>query len=345
VGNGQQLEKALASAKAGNRIQLADGSYSGNFLITASGTSSAPILIEASNRLQAVLQSGLVVRGDHVVVSGLSFRGGGVALRAHNCRVTRCYFNGISTAISVRGADKAEIDRNEVTNWSGKGVDFDPAYERRNGYRPHIYRNYFHNSAGDNKNAAINIGQQARHHGELVRAVVEYNLIEDVPRYKALFCKSSQNIIRYNSLFNCQGLVNRHGFENQYIGNWLEDSIDFIINDKSCVANGNRLINIKNGLRVFAGDITSDQVKDLSGGHPRAESCQIIENETDRITVGATYSSWERIYPALNTVLRGNTGRISFNRESGTQVSTSGQSNAGAAARKLQPKDVGPWSS
>lgn len=344
VSNGSQLQSALASARAGSKIELANGTYRGNFSITNSGTKSNPILIESASRLRAELSSSLAIRGDHVIVSGLSFQGASVNLRAHNCRVTRCYFNGGGTAISVRGADNAEIDRNEITRWSGRGIDFDPEEERRKGLRPHIYRNYFHDSKGAKDNGAISIGQYSLHHKYKVNALVEYNLCVDVPKYKAIFCKSSENTIRYNTLIKCQGLVNRHGFRNKYIGNWLEDSIDLIINDEGCLVEGNKLVNCKNGLRIMAGDISSSQVTSQNGGYPYADGCQIIDNDTNLIQVGITYRGWKRTYPARNTVLRGNTGKVSLQKQNGTKVNSSGQGNAGKAAVKLRPNQVGPWS-
>ena len=344
VSSSSQLRSALASAGPGNRIELANGTYSGNFAITTSGTKSNPILIESASRLGAELRSDLDIRGDHVVVSGLSFKSAAVNLRAHNCRVTRCYFNGGGTTISVRGADNAEIDHNEITNWSGRGVDFDPEEERRQGLRPHIYRNYFHDSKGASDNTAIGIGQHSRHHSFMVGALVEYNLCINIPGYKGIFCKSSGNTIRYNTMIDCQGMVNRHGYKNKYIGNWLENSLDLIINDDDCLAEGNKLINCKNGLRIMAGNITSSQVPSQNAGYPYADGCQIINNETSLIQVGMTYSGWKRTYPALNTILSGNTGRVKLQTERGTKIASSGQSSAGKAAVKLRPNQVGPRS-
>jgi hypothetical protein len=347
VSNGSQLQSALANATAGSTIKLGNGRYSGNFRITNSGTKGNPILIESADRLRAELRSSLEIRGDHVIVSGLSFSGASVDLRAHNCRVTRCYFNGGGTAISVRGADNAEIDRNEITRWSAKGVDFDSDDGGRRGLRPRIYRNYFYDSKGKGDNAAIGLGQHSRHHKDRVNALVEYNLCVDIPNYKAIFCKSSENTIRYNTFINCQGLVNRHGYRNKYIGNWLENSIDLIVNDEGCLVEGNKLVNCKNGLRVMAGNITSSDMASHRGSDPRypyADSCQIINNDTNRITVGMTYSGWQRTYPARNTVLRGNTGKVSLQTQNGTRVDSSGQGNAGSAAVKLRPNQVGPWS-
>lgn len=344
VTNGSQLQSALGSASAGNRIELADGTYSGTFVIRNSGTKSNPILIEASNRLKPQLRNHIDLRGDYVIVSGLSFSGAGVNLRAHNCRVTRCYFNGGGTIISIRGAGNAEIDHNEITNWSGRGVDFDPEEERRQGLRPHIYRNYFHDSQGVNKNAAISIGQYSAHHAFKVEAIVEYNLCVNIARYKGIFCKSSNNTVRYNTMINCQGMVNRHGRGNRYIGNWLENSIDLIINDENCVVEGNKLVQCKNGLRIMAGNTTSSQVTSQDAGYPYASGCRIINNDTNLIQVGMTYSGWTRTYPALNTVLSGNTGTVKLQTQQGTEVDSSGQGSAGNAAVKLRPNQVGPSS-
>ncbi|MGW7680224.1 cellulase family glycosylhydrolase [Kribbella sp. NPDC054772] len=48
VGNSAELKAALASAKPGDTIKLADSTYTGNFKTTVSGTSSAPITLTGS---------------------------------------------------------------------------------------------------------------------------------------------------------------------------------------------------------------------------------------------------------------------------------------------------------
>lgn len=347
VSNGSQLQSALASAAPGNQIELANGTYSGRFRIANSGNRNNPILITASNRLRADLRGTLEVRGDYVIVSGLSFNGGaGVELRAANCRVTRCYFNGSSTAISIRGAANAEVDHNEITRWGAEGIDFDPLFERRQGTNPRIYRNYLYNGLDRNRNAAINLGQQSGHHGIKVNGLVEYNLIENANRqYKTIYCKSSSNTVRYNTIINAQGMENRHGRDNKYIGNWLENCNAFIVSDENCVVEGNKLVKVVHGIRVMAGTISSQQVPSQGGGVPFSHRCQLIQNDVDtRLQIGSVYSDWRggRILPALDTVVRGHKGQISLQTERNTRVLSTDQSGAGRAAVRLRPNQVGP---
>src|SRR5689334_11741512 len=56
VSTAAQLKTALAGAKPGDTIKLADGTYTGNFKTTVSGSSSAPITLTGS--AAAVLTAG-----------------------------------------------------------------------------------------------------------------------------------------------------------------------------------------------------------------------------------------------------------------------------------------------
>ncbi|WP_394851173.1 hypothetical protein [Pendulispora rubella] len=77
VSTAAQLKQALTDAKAGDRIELADGTYSGRFAATASGTSSAPIRLCGSAK--AILNGGspgsgygFSLKGSYWVLSGFS---------------------------------------------------------------------------------------------------------------------------------------------------------------------------------------------------------------------------------------------------------------------------------
>jgi len=343
VSNGRQLERALSSAGAGNRIELANGTYKGNFVIRASGKGGSPILIEAANRLKAELRSDIELKGDHVIVSGLRFNGSGVAMRAANCRVTRCAFRGGATMLSVRGAANTEIDHNEFSGWGSRCIHIDPKHNRSSGVKHHIHRNHFHDSKGKNRNNGIIVGDNASHHDINVKALIEYNLFENVQDAKTLSTKSSGNTMRYNTLINCQGITNRWGTNNKYIGNYLEKCISFRVTDRNCVVEGNRLVKCKLGLQVLAGDGTSRQAAN-NGGYPRSEDCRLVDNDADDIMIGVTYSNWKRVYPAVNTVLDGNKGKVKRWKERGTRVRSNNSGRAGRAAVRLRPNQVGPWS-
>jgi len=80
VADAAALSSALADARPGDRIRLADGAYAGNFVAETSGTAASPILLCGSR--QAVLQGaslssgyGLELRASYWVVAGLRVTG------------------------------------------------------------------------------------------------------------------------------------------------------------------------------------------------------------------------------------------------------------------------------
>lgn len=85
-----QLASALASAKPGRMIRLANGSYSGDFLGTDSGSAAAPIVLcgEAGAVISAneSNEDSFNLMGDHWILSGFSVEGGrrGVVLDGAN---------------------------------------------------------------------------------------------------------------------------------------------------------------------------------------------------------------------------------------------------------------------
>lgn len=346
VSNGSQLTQALKNASAGQTIELGNGNYNGSFQINNSGNKNNAILIKARSKLKAVLQKQLRVRGNYVVVSDLSFKGAGVTLFGANCRVTRCYFNGCGTAVGLQGAANAQVDHNEITRWNNTGVDCDPTYEGRKGTNPRIYRNHFYNGANRNRNSAINLGQQSTDQPVAVNGIVEYNLVENAnKKYKTIYCKSSNNTFRYNTIINAQGMENRHGKNNQFIGNWLQNCDAFVVADENCRVEGNKCVNLKSGMRVMAGDISSSQVPKQGGGVPFSYRCQIIENDVDTVLkIGSTYSGWKKTLPALETTVSGHKGKISQQAQKKTKIASGNQSKAGNKAKKLTAKQVGPYS-
>ena len=138
-------------------------------------------------------------------------------------------------------------------------------------------------------------------------------------------------------------MENRHGRNNEFIGNWLENCDAFIVCDENCRVEGNRLKNVRNGIRVMAGDISSSQVPRQGGGVPFSYRCRVIENDVDtRLKIGSTYSNWARVIKARETYVSGHKGRISMEREERTTIVSGNQNRAGAAAGKLTRSNVGP---
>lgn len=105
VASDAQLRSAVAGARAGDHIVLADGTYTGATLtITANGTAQAPIVIRAARKLMAELRFTVTLGGDHLTLWGCKFTGdnGKVVLTGNHDRVLRCEFTGWRPGHAVR---------------------------------------------------------------------------------------------------------------------------------------------------------------------------------------------------------------------------------------------------
>lgn len=142
VSSSSALTTALSNASAGQRIVLANGTYSGSFTVQSkNGSASAGISIEAATTGGAVFASGstwTVKDSSYVTLKGLSlpyelssgnvtqFRG-----TSHHCRITRCLFGpssigspGSSKSPFVYMGDTVEfirIDHCEIRNKANPG--------------------------------------------------------------------------------------------------------------------------------------------------------------------------------------------------------------------------------
>ena len=143
VSTSGQLTTALSNAVAGQRIVLADGTYSGAFSMSGrTGTATAGISVEAANVGGAQIASGSsfrITNCTYVTVKGLmwNWQGSGETFQfrgtSHHCRLTRCTFGPTSHTSSTAvqtwvfvGDDcyHIRIDHNEIRNkgTSGNGV-------------------------------------------------------------------------------------------------------------------------------------------------------------------------------------------------------------------------------
>ncbi|MGX2996446.1 polysaccharide lyase 6 family protein [Streptomyces sp. JNUCC 64] len=246
------LQRAIDAAAPGDRIVLANGTYTvptGSPLRISgkNGTSAAPITIVSESRGGAVLQGerGFVLSdSSHIVLSGFAFRQRTTLEIPASCRwirLTRNDFRFTEGAdldwVVVRG-DDVKVDRNHFHDKAAQGIflvlDGSGSAVAQ---RLHVFRNHFarHSYTGDNGGEAIRLGDSARALAD-ANAIVEYNLFERCDGDpEAVSVKSSANLIRYNTLHDSVGgIVLRHG--------------------NGSTVEGNHLVGGTNGIRIYGND-------------------------------------------------------------------------------------------
>jgi hypothetical protein len=349
VSNGTELARALASAKAGQHIVLANGVYTapgGDFELKASGTLGAPIVIRAENPLAARVTSDIKLSGHDVIASGLVVDRAQVELAGDRARLTGSRIqnhDGIAVLIS-RGVD-TRVDHNELVGLGGRGISIDPIPGKSEALqRPRIDHNWLHDFVGQRASigthAPIQIGQCLAQTDCSVQALVEYNLIERVDQaHSIISVKSSDNVIRANTVLDSAGgIVNRHGERNLYEANWIEGSRGMWIRDEDNTAIGNKIVDSGGiGLRVLAGNVdTSGKQK----GYPNAVNTHLIGNDVDRLTIGWGYRTAH--IAAKDTVIEGSQGAKAQIRMAQGVTQQAQPSIEVPEAVRLTRADVGP---
>ncbi|MEU8889937.1 polysaccharide lyase 6 family protein [Streptomyces sp. NPDC048442] len=240
VGSLDELQAAIDRARPGDRIVLADGTYTVPpdrplTVRNKRGTRRAPVTIAARTRGGVVLngeQSFVFQASSHITLSGFSFRQSSTLDVPPDCSHIRLTRNDFQLAdiegvhwVMVR-ADDSEVDHNHFHGKSTLGIylGIEGAGEAEMAQRVHVHRNYFsdHSFTGSNGGEPIRLGVSPRALSS-AHAVVEYNLFERANGDpEAISVKSSDNTIRYNTIRDSfGGIVLRHGNRNRVEGNYL----------------------------------------------------------------------------------------------------------------------------
>ncbi len=231
------LQSAVSSAAPGDVIQLADGSYSTSSTINLSkaGTASAPITIQAEHVGGATITGSggftISASASYVVLSGFKItgsRGLTIPVGATHVQITRNVFQmagSVKYWLQVSG-DDAQIDHNTFQHKSTAGNFIEVVGPGSSGMaqRTWIHHNYFLDQSftGSNGGESIRVGLSGRQHSS-AHAIVEYNLFEKCNGdLEVISVKSSDDIIRYNTLRNSKGTITlRHGWGSVVEGNFL----------------------------------------------------------------------------------------------------------------------------
>ncbi|CAH0998696.1 hypothetical protein LEM8419_00042 [Neolewinella maritima] len=242
------LRQAIATAKAGDEIVLANGTYTDLALdFTGRGTEGKPIRLVAQEKGKVFLEgeSYLRLSGEHLVVEGLVFRNGHtptsevISFRTAkdslctNCRVTECVIDNYNPSerfesdywVGIYGRNN-RFDHNYLTGKRNQGVTLavrlDSEESRENFHR--IDHNYFGERPllGSNGGETLRIGTS---HYSLSNSntLVESNYFDRCSgEVEIVSSKSGANEFRGNTFHECQGtLTMRHGNGTVVDGNFL----------------------------------------------------------------------------------------------------------------------------
>ncbi|GLF95070.1 polysaccharide lyase 6 family protein [Streptomyces yaizuensis] len=266
VGSLADLQREIDRAAPGDRIVLADGTYTvpagGSLRISGRhGTGAAHITISSQSRGGAVLQgerSFVLSNSSNITLSGFAFRQRETLLIPADCSGIRLTRNDFGLAditgvhwVVVEG-NGVKVDRNYFHDRATQGVFLvaDGPGREDMAQDLHIFRNHFarHTYTGDNGGESIRLGVAERAL-TAAGARVEYNLFERCDGdAEAISVKSSKNVIRYNTLRDSAGgIVLRHG--------------------NGSVVEGNHLIGGTEGIRVYGNDhvVVNNHLAGLSG--------------------------------------------------------------------------------
>lgn len=234
----EELMVAVADARAGDLIEVADGDYDNADVIRIddkAGTAQAPIVIRSVNlgKARVVGRGGFRLVGcEYVAIVGFSFvhKDVGMACRiddSNHCRLTR-------NLISVRETAPTEQDRRRL-HWVGIGgddshhnrIDHNLFEEKRNsgvmiytggssretGHMATRYdridHNHFRNfyPASTNGHETIRLGTSTYSHCSAY-TIVEHNLFERCDgEAEIISVKTSDNTIRNNTFRNSRGML------------------------------------------------------------------------------------------------------------------------------------------
>ena len=240
-----EVAACLKAAQPGDRIYIKDGKYKDIQLQwVASGTEKAPITIEALNPGKVKIEgaSSLRIAGEWMNIGGLYFtdgyapKGSVVEFRngkelANHCQLTNCVIDGFNPSrreeaysyILLYGKHN-RVDHCSLTGKKNLGVTLIVILNDQRCLENHhrIDHNYFgaRSVYGSNGAETMRIGTSQQAYSSS-NTVVEDNLFERCSgEVEVISIKSSDNIVRNNTLLECEGVVAlRHGDRNTVNGN------------------------------------------------------------------------------------------------------------------------------
>lgn len=237
--------KALPQAKPGDTLVVANGSYTNiEITLVGKGEATRPVVVKAQTPggVRISGQSALRLAGEGVEVNGFYFtdgyapKGAVIEYRAGNavanhCRITQCAIDNFNPPdrtmenswVLLYGRNN-RFDHNSLTGKLNNGVTLAVILnEERHLNNQHLIdHNYFGKrpNLGSNGGETIRVGTSQSSLASS-RTRIEANYFEHCDgEVEIVSIKSSDNIIRNNSFYECMGvLALRHGNRNLVEGN------------------------------------------------------------------------------------------------------------------------------
>lgn len=270
VKNSSEFNKAVANAKPGDVIVMANGVWKDTELIfEGKGTKEQPITLTVEQPGKVTLEgaSNLQIAGDYLIVKGLVFKNGFtpsnevISFRknkkelANNCRMTECVIDNYNNPerqfqdywVAIYGKNN-RIDHNHIVGKKNLGVTMIVGLDAKESIENNhlIDHNYFgpRPTYGNNGGETLRIGT-SHNASENSRTLVESNYFDRCDgEHEIISNKSCQNAYKYNTFFECTGtLTIRHGNEtlvdsNVFIGNGVPSTGGVrVINESQTVIN------------------------------------------------------------------------------------------------------------
>jgi hypothetical protein len=298
VYNGYELHTAIETAGPGSSVLLAPGHYGdiGRFILAGSNVS-----LRAQAPLRTILRAPLVVEGDFVELDGFAFESG-VHLAGVGEVIANSSFTG--NGIEIKGVN-TEVHHCDISRYSDRGIDI-----RTSAAGAYIHDNRIHDCL-PGAGAGIMVGTSTRDSSKRVGARIVNNTCTNLAAggSETLSFKSSGNTMSGNDLINCNNITNRHGEDNEIVGNRLQGSKSIVVHDaRTLVAN-----NVAS-IAIMAGNATWNTL--IQGKHPQAYQT-VLRGNSGSLTIGRAFNGHN--YPALNTRVESHRGPINLtSKQQGT---------------------------
>jgi len=327
-----ELSMALAEARPGDEVVLADGEYHGDRLVVAGhGTAQNPIIIRAASLLGANIPNGVRLSGQYIVWHGFDMTNveGAqpmVELGGSHNQVRRCRLRARGDLVVFLSGTAGKFLYNELVNPTPTD-HFQPNTHLLRGwfndhtrhYNAEIGYNHIHDFPSKPPNVpyheyrrfGIAAGSLYHYMFENVNWYIHHNLMENCGSHR-MIAYSSGNRFEFNTIIGrsvadsaaSSDFNQRLGRHNIWRGNWAEGTKSgFSIHGGPNEFIGCRIVDGGNA-NVFAGNQEHDA---LGEGQPRAHEVKLTACEMPLI-VGRQWSG--HTLPARNTRLENHLGEV-----------------------------------